>query len=205
MTEWVSQSDAVKLLAALGDKISQPALSQFLKGHPEVERQDQGPGRGMLINFDALKQARATRLSRGPASAPVGELQLVPVAQERSAASGETDAAKDFSVELGRRKAKADTETAEFNSRRARILAEEAEGRLIDKDLAVQAFMAAGVALMRAMEEGRRKVVDDIRAARDSRTADMALADYQTAMRAAFANSLADLAIAADPMAQAAQ
>lgn len=199
MTEWVSQSEAVKLLAGLGDSISQPALSQFLKGHPEVERKDQGPGRGMLIDFAALKRARATRLSRGPASAPAGELQLVPPEPPRS------DPDRDFTADLSKRKAKADTESAEFNARRARILAEEAEGRLIDKDVAVRAFMASGVALLRSMEEGRRKAVDEIRAARDSREADIAMRKHETAMRAAFANALAELAIVADPVALAAQ
>jgi hypothetical protein len=207
MTEWVSQSQAVRLLEALGDKISQPALSQFLKGHPEVERKDQGPGRGMLIDFDALKGARSTRISRGPASVPGGELPLAPpvaVSAPPPAEGRAPDPEREASVLLSRRKAVADTETAEFNSRRARILAQEAEGRLLDKAVAMQAFMAAGAALVRALEDGRRKAVDSVRAAKSSREADLAMRAHEHAVRAAFAEALKDLAGEVQPEASAA-
>lgn len=69
-TEWVSQSEAVRLLAARDDEISQPALSQYLKKHPEVARQDGGPGKAQLIDFGSLVRSRATRRGRGPASMP---------------------------------------------------------------------------------------------------------------------------------------
>ncbi|PHY20918.1 hypothetical protein [Caulobacter sp. BP25] len=217
---WVSQTEAVRLLAERGDEISQPALSQYLKKHPEVARQDQGPGKPTRIDFPSLVRSRATRRGRGPSSTPtpVQDLPLgdapplVLVASQPDAATAADAPASDppprdstFSNELAKRKAIAETETAEFNARSARIRAQELEGRLIDKDVAQLAFQAAGVALMRAMEDNRRRTLDDIRVARDGREADQAMRKYETTVRAAFASALSDLALAADPVALAAQ
>lgn len=198
MTEWVSQSDAVKLLKALGDPISQPALSQYLKGHGEVPTQPGGAGRPTLIDFDALKRSRATRNGRGPSSAPL--LDLAEAGPPANARRGEKEPS-----DLGARKARADTERAEFDARRARILAEEAEGALINRDVATAAFMAAGVALIRALEEGRRTVIEDIRAAADTRAADLVMRKYETQIRTGFAQALTEFAAAADPIAVAAE
>src|SRR6185369_11241549 len=107
--------------------------------------------------------------------------------------------------ELGERKARADTDRAEFDARRARILAEEAEGRLISRDVAVAAFMSAGVALTRALEEGRRTLVEDLRAAPDARAAAALMRDYERTVRTGFANALAEFAAAADPQTAAAE
>lgn len=217
--EWVSQSDAVRLLAERNDQISQPALSQYLKGHPEVERRDQGPGKGMLIDFAGLVRSRATRRGRGPASVPVpvhlvqdpppAELELTPppsapVKDPEQSREPEPKEAT-FSSELSKRKAIADTETAEFNARSARQRALEMEGRLIDKDVARMAFQSAGAALVRALEDNRRRTIDEIRFARDGREADLVMRKYETTLRAAFASALTDLALAADPVALAAQ
>lgn len=214
--EWVSQSEAVRLLAERDDQISQPALSQYLKGHPEVERRDQGPGKGMLIDFGGLVRSRATRRGRGPASVPTPvhtldvtppvELVLTPPAAQDPEPVREPEPKEaTFSSELSKRKAIADTETAEFNARSAKMRALEMEGRLIDKDLTRMAFQSAGVALLRALEDNRRRTVDDIRVARDGREADQVMRKYETTVRAAFASALTDLALAADPVALAAQ
>lgn len=213
-TEWVSQSEAVRLLAARQDEISQPALSQYLKKHPEVARKDLGPGKAQMIDFASLVRSRATRRGRGPSSTPtpvqelpIGEtptLNLV-VAPPRVEAEEPPSREATFSNELSKRKAIADTETAEFNARSAKIRAQELEGRLIDKDQVTQAFQAAGVALLRAMEDKRRGVVDAIRAAQDARGADQAMRSYEREVRAAFAHALNDLALAAQPEALAAQ
>lgn len=192
MTEWVTQAQALKLLADLGDKISQPALSQYLTGHPEIGRQSEGRGKPTLIDWDALKRSRATRTSRGPASEPL-ELPLDAPARLRPTPQ---DSPPD---ELSRRRAKADTEKAEFDARRARIQAEEAEGRLVPREVAIAAFMAAGTALVAAMEQARRGLIDEVRAAKDGREADTAVRRYERAMRAAFASSLTDYAAAASP------
>lgn len=216
-TEWVSQSEAVRLLAARNDEISQPALSQYLKKHPEVARQDQGPGKAQLIDFGSLVRSRATRRGRGPSSTPtpvqglpIGETQPLDLVAPPAADSSTDDDApgsreKTFSSELAKRKAIADTETAEFNARSAKIRAQELEGRLIDKDLVAMSFQAAGVALLRAMEDKRRGAVDAIRAAQDARGADQAMRSYERDVRAAFAHALNDLALAAQPEALAAQ
>ncbi|MDR7232283.1 hypothetical protein J2X45_003389 [Caulobacter sp. BE264] len=213
-TEWVSQSEAVRLLAARQDEISQPALSQYLKKHPEVARKDLGPGKAQMIDFASLVRSRATRRGRGPSSTPtpvhqlpIGEtptLNLVVAAVEPEAEEKPSREAT-FSTELAKRKAIADTETAEFNARSAKIRAQELEGRLIDKDQVSLAFQAAGVALLRAMEDKRRGVVDAIRAAQDARGADQAMRTYERDVRAAFAHALNDLALAAQPEALAAQ
>lgn len=192
MTEWVSQSEAVRLLADLGDTISQQALSQYLKGHPEVVRRDQGPGRSQLIDWNALKKSRGTRTSRGPASqAPLPQSEppappMLPL-ERPPERSGET-------VDLSARRARADTDRAEFEARRARILAEQAEGKLISRDDAVSAFTAAGIALTRAFEEGRLVSVDDIRAAPERRDALLAMKAYERKVRLAFVQALREIA-----------
>lgn len=224
-TEWVSQTEAVKLLAERADEISQPALSQYLKKHPEVARRDGGPGKAQLIDFASLVRSRATRRGRGPSSMPTPVqdlpietppvLELTPSASlpespppsdpapepAQAVDTGESS----FSRDLSKRKAVADTETAEFNARSAKMRALEMEGRLIDKDLAKAAFQSAAVALLRALEDNRRRTVDDIRVARDGREADQVMRKYETSVRAAFASAVSDLALAADPVALAAQ
>jgi hypothetical protein len=85
------------------------------------------------------------------------------------------------------------------------VLADEAEGRVIARDVAVNAFMAAGVALTRAFEENRRTVIDEVRAAKDAREAALILRTYEKRVRRGFANALTDLADAADPALAAAQ
>lgn len=196
MTEWVSQSEARKLLADLGDVISQPALSQYLAGHPEITREEGGPGRPTKIDWHALKQSRSTRTSRGPASEPAAAPRLPLMPPAGGPAAVVRDRPRD---ELSERRAKADTDRAEFDARRARIQAEEAEGRLIPREKATGAFMAAGAALVTAQEEGRRGLIDKIRAAPDARSADLALRSYETAVRTAFATSLTEFAALADP------
>lgn len=213
-TEWVSQSEAVRLLAARHDEISQPALSQYLKKHPEVARKDLGPGKAQMIDFASLVRSRATRRGRGPSSTPtpvqelpIGDTPTLNLVVAPTPVQADEPPSRDatFSNELSKRKAIADTETAEFNARSARIKAQELEGRLIDKDQVTLAFQAAGVALLRAMEDKRRGVVDAIRAAQDARGADQAMRSYERDVRAAFAHALNDLALAAQPEALAAQ
>ena len=197
MTEWVSQAEAVRLLEELGDKISQPALSQYLKGHPEVVRRDGGPGRAQQIDWNSLKTSRATRSSRGPASQAALALPE-PEARRSPAKSEET-------IDLSARRARADTDKAESDARRARILADEAEGRSIPKDVAINAFITAGLALTRAFEENRARAVDAIRASVDPREGSAAMREYETAVRTAFANALTDFAASADPALAAAE
>lgn len=202
MTEWVSQSEARRLLASMGDSISQPALSQYLAGHPEVARQDLGPGKPQLVDFAALKRSRATRMSRGPSSTPLLDL----AAEAETPAPVAASAQPRQRDELGERKAQADTQRAEFDARRARILAEEAEGALIRREEAVSAFMAIGVAVVRALEDGKRQLIEDVRAADDIRAADLVMRKYIRAVRAALASDLTTQAALADPdLAQAAE
>lgn len=195
MSEWVSQREALRLLKALGDDISQPALSQYMAKHPEVKRQSDGPGRPMRIEWESLKTSRISRRSRGPAEAPLLETPAAEAVTE-TAPEQTTPAAKPDPgrSELSDRKAQADVSRSESDARRARILADEAEGRLIPRDVAVNAFMSAGTALVRSMEEKRRGLVDAIRASRDTREADLAVRSYETAVRQAFAGALNELA-----------
>lgn len=197
MTEWVSQGDAVRLLAELGDEITQPTLSRYLAGHPEVPRQAGGAGRPTLIDFDALRRSRATRASRGPAATPAAQPEL-PIAAAEPATKPDVPV-----DEFGRRKAKADVERAEFDARRARVLAEEAEGRLINRDVAINAFMTVGASIVQAFEQHRRQAIEEVLAAKDERAAALAMKAYERRVRAALAGSLASIADQAEAAAVA--
>ena len=84
-TLWVSQADAVQLLADAGDKISQQALSEYLKKHPEVAKRPEG--RRIWVHWPSLKSSRATRAARGPASqAPLLDMAREPTAPAPSEA-----------------------------------------------------------------------------------------------------------------------
>ena len=197
-TVWVSQADAVRLLADLGDPISQQALSLYLKGHPEVVRSVDG--RSVRIDWDSLKTSRATRSARGPvsssaASGPLFAPEPLPTPVGAKASAPRDPVANDLSA----RRAQADTQRAESDARTAKIRADEAEGRVINRDAAVNAFVTAGIALVRAMEEGRVLAVDEIRAAADTREALAAMQRHERAMRTAFANSLTEFAVASEP------
>jgi hypothetical protein len=198
MTQWVSQSDAAKMLGDLGDPISQPALSQYLKLHGEVPRQAAGPGKAQLVDFAALRQSRETRRGRGPSNAseqPEMPLEAPEIPVPRDPVRNE----------LGDRRAKADLDRAESDARRARVQADEAEGLVINRDTAVHAFRSAAVALNSAFDQGRRAAVEAIRAAKDAREADLAMRAYERAVRAAFASALTDIvAVAAESAAPAA-
>jgi hypothetical protein len=189
MTEWVSQAEARRLLGELGDAVSQPGLSQYLAGHPEVIRESAGQGKAMKIDWESLKLSRQSRRSRGPAEAPLLD---VPAPEPK------VEAARPEPIrnEMGDRKAAADVSRAESDARRARILADEAEGRMLPRQAAANAFIAAGAALVRTLEEQRRPLIDAVRAARDHREADLAVKAYERTLRAKFASSLADLAAA---------
>lgn len=190
-TVWVSQSEAVRLLSDTGDAITQQALSLYLKGHPEVVRQVSG--RSVRIDWSSLKTSRATRSGRGPAASPLAGPLFVnePLPAAAAAASAPRDHA---SSELSARRAQADTQRAESDARTAKIRADEAEGRVINRDEAVSAFMAAGVALVRAFDQGRVLAVDEIRGAADSREALAAMQRYERSVRATLVESLRDLA-----------
>lgn len=204
MTEWVSQGDAVALLAADDDKISQPALSQYLAGHPEIERKVGGPGRPTMINLEQLRASRGTRRSRGPASTPSGELDLPPPAVEQAPEAETVSPAPRGQSEMGQRKSSADVMRAEADARRARILADEAEGLMIRRDDAISAFRAAGIALVRAFEQRRHVAIAEIRAAKDPREAAAAMEKHEQAIRLALASALTKLAAEPEALSDAA-
>jgi hypothetical protein len=197
--QWVSQADAVQLLVSVGDRISQQALSEYLKKHPEVaKRQD---GRRIWVHWPSLKASRATRAARGPSSqAPLLDLVREPTVE----APAETPKAKIIDP-LGARRAEADTARSEAEARRARVLADEAEGRVIKRETAINAVTTAGIALVRAMDEARMVAVDGVRAADDVREAVLAMKKYENTLRAAFANSLSEFAVASEPELAAAE
>ena len=202
-TLWVSQADAVQLLADAGDKISQQALSEYLKKHPEVAKRQEG--RRIWVHWLSLKSSRATRAARGPASqAPLLDMAHEPAAPAPSEAPSEAPKGRIVDP-LAARRAEADTARSEAEARRARVLADEAEGRVISRDTAVNAFTSAGIALVRAMEEARMVAVDEVRAANDVREAVLAMRKYENLVRAAFANRLTEFAVAAEPELAAAE
>lgn len=207
MTEWVSQGDAVKLLASDGDAISQPALSQYLNGHQEIPRQAGGPGRPTMIDLEALRSSRATRRSRGPASGPTGELNLLPPPPAPEPVAIDPDAAAHSAMRTGfaDRKSQADVQRAEAEARLSEIRARAAAGDFIAKAEAVAFARAVAVALVKAMEQRRHVAISEIRAAKDPREAAMAMEKHEQAIRAALASALADLAVADDPQTAAAQ
>lgn len=196
---WVSQADAVQLLADAGDRISQQALSEYLKKHPEVAKRQEG--RRIWVHWPSLKASRATRSARGPSSqAPLLDLAREPTTE----APAEAPRAKIIDP-LGARRAEADTARSEAEARRARVLADEAEGRVINRDTAVNAFTTAGIALVRAMEERRMAAIDEVRAANDVREAVLAMRKHENAVRAAFANALTEFAVTSEPVLAAAE
>lgn len=208
MDGWLSLADAARALSDSGDRISRPGLSQYLNTHPEVPRRSEGPGLPVYVDFAALRLSRQTRRGRGPnssasaelvsfSSAPANELAAQPL-QKLPAPEGNLDP-------LAQRKAKADTERAESEARRAAVLAAEAEGRSIRKEVAVSAFRAAGVALARTLEEKRASAIEALASPLAARAADLAMRAYEREVRAAFAASLMDIAASADPQAMAAQ
>ena len=202
-TFWVSQADAVQLLADAGYKISQQALSEYLKKHPEVAKRQEG--RRIWVHWPSLKSSRATRASRGPAS-QASLLDVVPEPAASVPSEAASDAPKGRIVEsLSARRAEADTARSEAEARRAKVLADEAEGRVISRDTAVNAFTSAGIALVRAMEEARMVAVEELRAANDVREAVLAMRKYENQVRAAFANRLTEFAVAAEPELAAAE
>lgn len=203
-TVWVSQAEAVRLLADLGDPISQQALSLYLKGHPEVIRSVEG--RSVRIDWESLKTSRATRSARGPASSAVAAGPLFAPEPSPTHGGAKASAPRDpVANDLSARRAQADTQRAESDARTAKIKADEAEGRVINRDAAVNAFVTAGIALVRAMEEGRVLAVDEIRAAADTREALAAMQRHERSMRTAFANSLTEFAVASEPALAAAE
>lgn len=200
---WVSQADAVTLLAGTGDKISQQALSAYLKKHTEVATRSEG--RRIYVHWPSLRTSRATRNARGPASQ--GALFEAPTTMEPAApqeAAQPSIRAQVYDT-FGHRRAQADTDRAEADARRAKVLADEAEGRVISRDTAINAFTTAGIALVRAMEEARMGVVDAVRAAPDARGAVMAMQNHEKAVRTAFANALSEYAAASEPVLAAAE
>ena len=197
--QWVSQADAVQLLAAAGDKISQQALSEYLKKHGEVATRKEG--RRSWVHWPSLKTSRATRTSRGPAS----QAPLFDEARTMEPPAASEPAPARVTNVFGDRRAQADTERAEADARRARVLADEAEGRVINRDTAVNAFTTAGIALVRAMEEARMVAVDEVRAANDVREAVLAMRKYEALVRSALANSLTDFAASSEPVLAAAE
>ncbi len=200
---WVSQADAVQLLADAGDKISQQALSEYLKKHPEVAKRQEG--RRIWVHWPSLKSSRATRASRGPASqAPLLDMAREPGPELPVEAPSDAPRVKIVDP-LAARRAEADTARAEAEMRRARVLADEAEGRVINRETAINAFTSAGIALVRAMEEARMVAVDEVRAANDVREAVLAMRKYENLLRASFANSLSEFATASTPELAAAE
>lgn len=203
-TVWVSQAEAVRLLADLGDPISQQALSLYIKGHPEVVRKVEG--RSVRIDWESLKTSRATRSARGPAAVAVVAGPLFAPEPSPTHGGAKASAPRDtVANDLSARRAHADTQRAESDARTAKIKADEAEGRVINRDAAVNAFVTAGIALVRAMEEGRVLAVDEIRGAADTRAALAAMQRNERAMRTAFANSLTEFAVASEPALAAAE
>lgn len=201
MTQCVTQAEAVRLLADLGDTISQQALSLYLKGHPEVVREQHG--RSVKIDWESLRRSRGTRNARGPASqSPLFEVETEPTKPTETAPRAPRDPE---AIDLASRRARADTDRAESDARRAKILAAEAEGRVIGRDAAINAFVTAGIALVRAMEESRVLAVDEIRAAVDNRAALQAMKTYERNLRTTFANALTDFAQAEEPALAAAE
>lgn len=201
--QWVSQADAVQLLAASGDKISQQALSEYLKKHKEVATRPEG--RRIWVHWPSLKTSRATRTARGPASqAPLFDEARTMEPATAPDAAREAAPARPVNI-FGDRRAQADTERAEADARRAKVLADEAEGRVINRDTAINAFTTAGIALVRAMEEARMTAVDEVRAANDVREAVLAMRKYENLVRSAFANRLTEFAAGEEPALAAAE
>ncbi len=203
---WLSLADAAKALSDSGDRLSRPGLSQYLDTHPEVPRRSEGPGKPVLVEFAALRLSRQTRRGRGPSSQPADLLAFAPPPIGPPQAAAATPIATEPYLDpLAGRKAKADTERAESEARRAAVLAAEAEGRSIRREVAVSAFRAAGVALRSALEERRTSLIDALGSPLAPREADLAMKAYERAVQSAFASSLMDVAASANPQAMAAQ
>jgi hypothetical protein len=106
--------------------------------------------------------------------------------------------------EFGRRKAKADVDRAESEARRSRVLADEAEGRVINRDVAINAFRTVGAAIVQAFEQHRRQAVEELLAAKTEREAAIVMKGHERRIRQALAGSLSQIADQAEASAGAA-
>jgi hypothetical protein len=82
MTERVNLSRARELLAEMGDRIGQPALSRYVSKYADA-LDPQRDGRELTINFEALVQHRGENINRA-ASAPSSSPASVSVSKGRA-------------------------------------------------------------------------------------------------------------------------
>lgn len=171
---WLSQSDAATRLSSEGDAVSRSALVRYLQKHPEIATRAGGAGQAVMVDYAALKAHRASHAAR--------RTLLAPPAATAPASAAPAPAPVDH---LSGRARIAKVEKDEHDARRAKVLADEAEGRVIDKAAAVASFRAIAVALLQGFESERRELVRKIRSAASEREAEIAVRrDYEPSLRA---------------------
>ena len=195
---WLSQGDAARRLAEHGDPVSRTALVRWLANHAEVPTRCEGPGKPVFVDFDALLVARQAQRKSEPASQ-----------NPRPAAA---PAVPPKSAEFIERQRQAQLDREEQQARLARHRADEAEGKTVRRDDAVAAFRAIAAVIVQSFDARRRKTVLRIRAAADTRAAEIIMREEEDALRRLIAAEAAKLlpeasappAPAAAPLAEAA-
>lgn len=167
--DWCSQSEASRRLSDAGDAITQQQLSRYLDRYPEIPRKDQGNGRAMLVDFDALKRHRE---------------QNIRVQEAKPTPSGADD---DESAELRLRERRAAAELRELELARAKE-------EVIPRAAVVRAVQAAAVTLEQAFARSRFERAEALEAAGDTRSKAAVLEQQDFAVRDAFAQALNALA-----------
>lgn len=172
-TLWLSQGDAARRLCEEGDTVSRSALVRYLANHAEVPTKSEGPGKPVYVDFAALKASRSRAAVRKPD----------PVAPAPSPAEPAASSFVPKTPEFVERQRQAQLDRDEQAARLARLKADEAEGKIIRRDEAIAAFRSIAAILVQGFEARRRKIVGRIRAATDTRGAEIAMRDEEADLR----------------------
>lgn len=152
---WLSQGDAAARLTAEGDAVSRTALVRYLGRHTEIPRRSDGPGHPVFVDYDSLKAHRAAHAAARALQASSDGLPSHSPAPQIDSFAARSRIAR--------------IEKEEHDARRARVLADEAEGRVVLKADAARAFSAIGTVLAQWFETNRRIIVSKLREAADQR------------------------------------
>lgn len=167
--DWCSQSEAARRLTADGDTISQQQISRYLDRWPEIPRRPGENGQPMQVDYAALKLHRTQNV----------------IVQERS--GGKSGAADDEAAALRFRERSAAAELKELELARAR-------DEVIPRAAVQRAIESAAVALMQTHRRTRFERADALEATPDQRAKVALLENQDSAVEAAFAQALAELA-----------
>jgi hypothetical protein len=166
---WYSTAETRERLAADGDQISQPGLTQYLNRFPEIpRRQSATDARVTEIDFEALVKHRAENVRT----------------QDRQAAAPRRNPEAE-ALQLRERRAGAELKEFQLAERR---------GELVPRAEVVRAVQAAAVALTQSLQRSRFERAEALEGAAGVRGKTSVLITQDEAALAAFADALTALA-----------